>query len=142
MSLFRSYFDAHAAPALLHYQADRRLADITYQMGDVEIRGLDCVVRPRQQEIVMDDDGSDLKREICSLVYRSNPCDTCWRGVEDTQLKGQFVFTESNGDETVWGIDTLPGRGVEANTGSLTTVHLVRLTGVAKTYQGSHKRNV
>lgn len=129
-SLHTSLFDIHGTPQLFSAFVNERVT-LVYRIGDVEARGISAIVRDKSTAMEMDASGDAIKQERCTIEISVDP-GSPWGGIADPQLKASWEIIDENGVSTMWGVDPYPGRGIEAISGSLAVIHLVRMYGVAK----------
>lgn len=130
-------FGHHGVPSLFATHGDDTVA-IVYRIGETEctVRG---IKRAEAVEMRMDDQGNVVKERVCQLVMSADPTHS-WGGIADVQLTGTFEIRPMgapSGDR--WAIDTEPGKGIQAMSESLVTVHLVRMSAVARAASGSYR---
>lgn len=128
MSFARALYEQCGLPQLWSAFSDDRVL-ITYEMNGVtkQCRG---ILRDVRLDLVQSDDGILEKRVIGQLVVSRDEY-SVMGGIDDPQLKATFTINDGQGRQSTWSVMSNEGVAIEAKTGSLVVINIVKTRAAA-----------
>lgn len=132
MTLFDAIYGASAVPSLFEEHGDPQ--PITVTKNDGTVFSCSAIVRAATDEYETDQEGLRTRATRCSIVI-ARDASGGYGGVPEVHATDKVTIADK-----VWAIDEQLGKGIQAKTGELQEVFLVRTQAVRRSYKGRDRQ--